>query len=136
MKSSLPIAVVVGLTASGAALASDRCRSPMADWQPREVVTTHVTELGIGIERLRIDDGCYEVRGRDRDGNRIELTLDPATLALLQLKIRFRAEANPARYLPGARKQVSQSERTNVGESTARPVSTVRSASTPRAEIN
>ena len=103
MKSLIPFVFVIGLTASAAALASDDCRSPMADWKPREALTAHITELGITPERVRVDDGCYEVRGRDADGNRIELKIEPATLGLLEMEVRFQAGADPARYLPGAK---------------------------------
>lgn len=103
MKSIYPLALAFGLTAGGAALASDDCRSPMADWQSREAATAHVSQLGIAPERLRVDDGCYEVRGRDADGHRVELKLEPATLGLVKLEVRFGPGDKPARYLPGAK---------------------------------
>lgn len=96
-------ALAAGMALSGAAWASPDCDTRMSDWQPRDAVETYVRTLGVEVSRLRIDDGCYEVRGRDVDGNRIELKLDPATLALVGLEVRFRPGADPARYLPGAR---------------------------------
>ena len=108
MKSFLPIAVIIALTASGAALADDDCRRPMAEWQSRETVTARVTELGITTERLRIDDGCYEVRGRDGDGNQIRLKIDPASLAVQKLEVRFRSGADSSRYLPAGRGQAAK----------------------------
>lgn len=103
MNALKPIALVLALGAGGAALANDDCRRPMAEWQPREAVTARAGELGLTTERLRIDDGCYEVRGRDGDGNRVSVTLDPATLAVLELDVRFRPGADVSRYLPDAR---------------------------------
>ncbi|HYR25683.1 MAG TPA: PepSY domain-containing protein [Aquabacterium sp.] len=103
MKSLLPLAVVIALTSSGAALASDDCHRPMAEWQSRETVTARASELGITTERLRIDDGCYEVRGRDGDGNQVGLKIDPASLAILKLEVRFRPGADAVRYLPAAK---------------------------------
>ena len=108
MKSFLPIAVIIALTASGAALADDDCRRPMAEWQSREAVTAHVTALGVTAERLRIDDGCYEVRGRDSDGNRVGLKIDPTSLAILKLEVRFRSGADAVRYLPAVRGQAAK----------------------------
>lgn len=105
MKSLFPIAFVIAMTASGAALAADDCHRPMAEWQSRESVTAHITNRGITTERLRIDDGCYEVRGRDGDGNQVELKIDPASLAVLELEVRFRPGADTARYLPAGRGQ-------------------------------
>jgi len=96
-------AVALILAGSGAALAGDDCYSPMAQWQPRAAAAAHARQLGIDPGRLRIDDGCYQIRGRDSDGNKITVKLDPATLALMELDVTFRAGADPSRYLPGAR---------------------------------
>ena len=111
MKTFLPIAVVIALTASGAALADDDCHRPMAEWQSHETVTARVTELGITTERLRIDDGCYEVRGRDSDGNRVGLKIDPTSLAILKLEVRFRSGADAVRYLPAVRGQAAKTSK-------------------------
>lgn len=100
---TLALALALTLGASGAALAEDDCRRPMTEWQPREAVTARAAELGLTPERVRIDDGCYEVRGRDGNGNRISVTLDPATLLVLELKVRFSPGADVLRYLPDAR---------------------------------
>ncbi|MBT9493404.1 MAG: PepSY domain-containing protein [Paucibacter sp.] len=115
MKLLLPIALVIALTGSGAAQAGDDCRRPMAEWQSREAVTARATELGLTTERLRIDDGCYEIRGRDADGNRVELKFEPATLAILELEVRFRPGADASRYLPGARGQSGKANKPNPG---------------------
>ncbi|PHV10420.1 PepSY domain-containing protein [Chitinimonas sp. BJB300] len=130
MKSLVPIVTVIALTVSSAALASDDCHSPMAEWKSRDTVAAHVTELGITPERLRVDDGCYEVRGRDGDGNRVELKIDPATLVLLKLEVLFRSGTNPSRYLPTGRVQTGKPAKPNVTRSLSTP-----SAAT-KAEIN
>lgn len=97
MNRILPLALMVALGTSGMALADDDCPSPMANWQSREAASTHVQGLGIRPDRLKIDDGCYEVRGRDGDDNRVQLKLDPATLALIELDVRFRPGADTVR---------------------------------------
>lgn len=109
MKSSVPLVLAILLSAPVAVLASDDCTHPMVDWQSREAVSAHLVQLGITMHRLRIDDGCYEVRGRDADGNAVELKIDPATFGLMELEVRFRRDADPSRYLSGARRQISQS---------------------------
>lgn len=68
------------------ALASDDCAVPMTDWQPREAVVTLAAEKGWALRRIRIDDGCYEVIGRDAEGRSIEVKLDPATLAVIEME--------------------------------------------------
>lgn len=108
MKHAIAIAVVMSLITSNTALASEDCHSPMSQWQSREAATEHVQQMGISIDRLKIDDGCYELRGHDSDDNRVELKLDPATLALLKIEVSFRPGADPSRYLPGARGAVNK----------------------------
>jgi hypothetical protein len=68
------------------ALASDDCAVPMTDWQPREAVVKLAAEQGWELGRIRIDDGCYEVIGRDAEGRSIEVKLDPATLAVIEME--------------------------------------------------
>lgn len=67
-------------------LAGDDCAVPMTDWQPREAVVKLAAEQGWVLRRIRIDDGCYEVIGRDAQGRAIEVKLDPATLAVVEME--------------------------------------------------
>lgn len=96
---------MAALTVSGFAHADNDCHSPMSEWHPRETVIAFVSELGISTERLKVDDGCYEIHGRDVDGNRVELEIEPATLAVQKLEVSFQPNADISRYLP--RKQVA-----------------------------
>lgn len=74
----------------------------MSQWQPKNVAQAHVAGFGIAVDRLKIDDGCYEIHGRDGDGNRVELMLDPASLAVRKLEVTFRRGADPSRYFAAA----------------------------------
>ena len=129
MKFTLPFATILAFSVSSAALASDDCHSPMADWKPRDTVTTFVKDLGITSDRMRIDDGCYEVRGRDADGNRVELKIEPATLDVMELEVRFRPGADTSRYFSGAKSGA-------VRPSAASGPEAVEPATSTRAEIN
>mgnify|MGYP005850195899 FL=1 len=103
-RSLTPAILTVALFGATAALADDDdCRSPMSQWQSQDAAMQHAGALGIEVRRLKIDDGCYEIKGRDSDGNKVELKLEPATLALRELEVEFRAGADPSRYLKGAR---------------------------------
>lgn len=85
MKTSVPVlAVLAFLAASGTALADDDdCIVPMAQWQPRAAVQRMAMEHGWTVARIRIDDGCYEIIGRDAQGRQIEVKIDPGTLAII-----------------------------------------------------
>lgn len=75
-----------GLPGRSAALADDDCFVPMADWQPRDAVARLAEENGWAVRRIKIDDGCYEIDGRDAQGRAIEVTVHPATLEVIEFE--------------------------------------------------
>ena len=90
MRKALTMLALALLLPAGAALADDDCRVPMADWQPREAVAALAQERGWTISGIKIDDGCYEVRGTDAEGHAIKVKIDPGTLDLVEMRIRYR----------------------------------------------
>lgn len=85
--SALALAAVLAATP---ALAKDDCDAPVARWQSREAVRQMAAHKGWEIQRLKIDDGCYEIRGTDAEGRRFKAKLDPETLEVVKLKQRDR----------------------------------------------
>ena len=85
----LALALALGLAALPA-WADDDCDAPMDRWQSREAVRQLAVRQGWQIQRLKIDDGCYEIRGTDAQGREFKATLDPETLAVLKMKQRDR----------------------------------------------
>ena len=65
MTKTLTILAFLAVIPAGAALADDECFVPMADWQPREAVAQLAAGNGWTPRRIKIDDGCYEIDGRD-----------------------------------------------------------------------
>lgn len=87
MRKILPTLVVfVAVSASVAFADNDDCFVPMADWQPREAVVQFVAEKDWLVRRIKIDDGCYKIYGRDAEGHQIEVTIHPQTLQVLELE--------------------------------------------------
>jgi len=74
------------LLAAGAARAEEDCFVPMANRQPREAVARLAAEQGWTVRRIKIDDGCYEIDGTDAQGRRIEVTVHPETLRVIELE--------------------------------------------------
>lgn len=68
--------------------ADDDCSAPMDRWQSREAVRQMAAQQGWQIQRLKIDDGCYEIRGTDTQGRRFKAKIDPETLKVVKLKQR------------------------------------------------
>lgn len=85
MKPMFPILALVLLLPAGAALADDDCHAAAASWQPREAALALAAEKGWTVREFEIDDGCYEIEGRDKDGRGFEAKLDPATLAIVEM---------------------------------------------------
>jgi hypothetical protein len=79
-------ALVASVLLAGTARADDDCLVPMEDWQPRSAVADLAAARGWQVRRIRIDDGCYQILGRDAAGRSIEVTLDPATLAVVEIE--------------------------------------------------
>ncbi|MYM56316.1 PepSY domain-containing protein [Thalassovita mangrovi] len=86
MKKTLTILSFLAVLPAGAVLADDDCFVPMADWQPRASVAQLAEENGWTVRRIKIDDGCYEIDGTDADGRRIEVTVHPSTLQVIELE--------------------------------------------------
>jgi len=78
----LAVAVAAGMPA----WADDECDVPIDSWQPRSAVTALAQRNGWEVDRLKIDDGCYEIKGRDAEGRRFKAKLDPATLDVVDMK--------------------------------------------------
>lgn len=92
-------AVLASLLVSGAAMADNDCVDPVADWQPREVLRQQLEQHGWTVQRIKVDDGCYEVRGVDKNGNSFKAKYAPASLHIRKLEIKFDQGGDAADYL-------------------------------------
>lgn len=124
MRKSLAILTFFGpLTAAGVAWADDDCSVPMAQWQPRTTVETMAQAQGWTVRRIKIDDGCYELEGRDAEGREIEATVDPATLAIMRIEREEQDDERsrgglvpPATILPPDKEPVASQPDSETGE--------------------
>lgn len=78
--------VLAGLLASGAVWADTDCNVPLTSWQSREVLRKQLEQQGLQVHRIKVDDGCYEVRGVDAQGNRFKAKYAPDTLKALKME--------------------------------------------------
>ncbi len=83
------LALSLGLTALPV-WADDDCDAPVERWQSREAVRQMAARQGWKIQRLKIDDGCYEIRGTNAQGRAFKAKIDPETLQVLKMKQRDR----------------------------------------------
>ncbi|MEJ1999514.1 MAG: PepSY domain-containing protein [Maritimibacter sp.] len=87
---TIPLLLVLASLA-GAAVASHRhesddCRAPMSEWRPRSEVQAHAEAQGWQVRRIKIEDGCYEIVGRDQNGRAIEVHIDPASFEIIKIE--------------------------------------------------
>lgn len=62
------------------ALADRHCGNlPDADWMSVVEVATIATEAGYTVREVERDDGCYELKVLDAQGQRFELDIHPGT---------------------------------------------------------
>ena len=68
------------------AWAKDDCDAPVNRWHTREALRQWASAQGWQVQRLKIDDGCYEIRGTDAQGRTFKAKVDPETLKVLKMK--------------------------------------------------
>jgi hypothetical protein len=81
-----PILPAILLTAFAAAHAqhAERCDPiPKEEWKPQSELERKLTDEGWKISRVKIENGCYEVYGRDARGNRRETFFHPKTFEVV-----------------------------------------------------
>lgn len=83
-------AVALSVLTSDLAMADVDCSVPMAQWQPREAVEQMAKAKGWTVQRIRIDDGCYQIRGQDENGRAINVKVDPGSLAVIRVRQKSR----------------------------------------------
>ncbi len=92
MKHTSPLRTALLALAMGLATlptwADDECDAPVARWQSREAVRQMATQQGWDVQRRKIDDGGYEVYGKDAQGRSFKAKVDPETLRVVKMKRR------------------------------------------------
>lgn len=71
---------------AGVVLADDACNVPLSDWKPVKDLDAFAKAQGWNVTRIKTDDGCYAVRGTDRQGRRFKAKVNPATLAIVRMR--------------------------------------------------
>ncbi|WOI55714.1 PepSY domain-containing protein [Palleronia sp. LCG004] len=75
----LPLLAALLTAAALPAFAEDICNVDKADWRPVEELKSELVDKGWSISNVKEEDGCYEVYGKDADGQRVEIFFDPAS---------------------------------------------------------
>lgn len=99
MKNLLLTASTLALAlGASSAYAKDNCHDAVADWQPQDTLRQLVETQGWQVKRIKVDDGCYEVKGLDKAGNKIEAEFAPASLHIRSFEVKFAENADISGY--------------------------------------
>lgn len=64
--------------------AAEDCAAPMITWQPIAAIEARARAAGWQVQWLQVEDGCYALGAHDSLGRDQHVTLDPATLAIIE----------------------------------------------------
>ena len=52
---------------------------PRDKWIGIEAAAAKAASLGYSVRKIEVDDGCYEIKGTDKNGAKVEFNIDPVT---------------------------------------------------------
>jgi len=76
------------IAAAAAARADDNIcvEHPRSDWMTEDKLAETATQLGYDVRKVEEEDGCWEVKGFDQQGNRVEVYFDPVSAEVMRIK--------------------------------------------------
>ena len=78
-------AVAIVASVPALALASPSCtKEPKAKWMPQDAMKAKIDTLGYKVRTFEITGNCYEIYGKDKDGNRAEVYFNPVSGDIVQ----------------------------------------------------
>jgi len=84
------IVLTVATVTSSAAFADEHCTyEPRTKWMTTDAMKAKVEQKGITVQRIETDDGCYEVHGVRKNGDRVEMKLHPMTAAVFEENVKY-----------------------------------------------
>lgn len=89
MKKFYMIASFMGLSVlPQLGLASADCPAyPKEEWAPEDTLKEALDAEGYQIKKFKIDDNCYEIYGRNKEGKKVEIYFDMKTLAIIKAEV-------------------------------------------------
>ncbi len=82
-QATLAGAVLAGLVLGGPVLAEELAtmcpRSPSDQLMTKDQLTAKAKEMGYDVRGIKAQEGCWEVKGFDKNGKRVEFHMDPVT---------------------------------------------------------
>ena len=81
MHRPLITACAIALAAPAFAQHAEKCEPiPKAEWKTEAELQRKLADMGWKVSRIKVENGCYEVYGRDEKNGRVEVFFHPKTL--------------------------------------------------------
>lgn len=78
-----PLALATAVLSVPLAASASECTSaPQDQWKSEDAIKAAAKDMGYDVRRVKVEDGCYEVYGIDKNGNKAEIYFDPMTGAV------------------------------------------------------
>lgn len=77
---------IISLAMGSAVFATGKfhCNEPRNEWKSMEEAKAKLESLGHKVNRVKEDDGCYELYAINKDGKKEEIYLNPKTLEIIK----------------------------------------------------
>jgi len=78
------LAIMICRLGVSAAVAETNCDVPMVDWRPIADLQEFLEAEAWALEKIKIDDSCYEAKAIDPEGLRVEVLFNPKTFEIMK----------------------------------------------------
>lgn len=86
MRKIIAIALIAAFATPVGAFAADMCSVPQDKWMTEDALKAKAVEMGYDVKKVKIEKGCYEIYAIDKDGNKVEVLMNPETAAVVEVK--------------------------------------------------
>ncbi len=87
MKTLLAVTALLAALPTGAALAGPLCQPATAPAQSHAALLQMAGRFDWRIDRLKVDDSCYQLRVTDDAGNVLKVSVDPVSLDVVSGRV-------------------------------------------------
>lgn len=82
------LALLACTVASTGAFAKADCKAyPKAEWMKEADAKAKIEGMGYTINKFKVDENCYEIYGKNKDGKKVEIYFDAKTLDPVKTEI-------------------------------------------------
>lgn len=86
--SFLTLAVLTAALVAPFAMAGPKCTdAPRSKWLPEQTIQDRITGAGYVIDKFKVSGSCYEIYGKDKAGNQVEIYYDPTSGKVIKERV-------------------------------------------------